>query len=152
MKLDRTKTEAQQNRPGCESTSNFRSPNFMPKWTKQDRHREHKALTAVSGLLFYDTSGKTAERGLFLPALSYILYMLGRTILYELSFKDTQKKNFSKQVLCPIKLPLRPTCINAVPILINLFKSLTKYVEYLTELLYNYIKDRSTSITQFILN
>ena len=78
--------------------------------------------------------------------------MFGRTILYELSFKDTQKKNFSKRVLLPIKLTLRPTYINAMPILTNLFKSLTKYVDYLAELLYNYIKDRSTSVTQFIFN
>ena len=123
------RTDARHNKikveQGCESTSNFRSPNFMPKWTKQDYHREHKVFTAVSGLVFYDTSGKTAETH-FLHMFSALSYMHGRTILYELSFKDTQKKNFSKQVLCPIKLPLRPTCINTVSILTNLFKKFNK--------------------------
>ena len=91
---------------------------------------------------YFTTHPVRRHNGLFLPALSYILYMFGRTILYELSFKDTQKKNFSKQVLCPIKLPLRLTCTDTVSILTNLFKSLTKYVEYFTKLLYNYINNR----------
>ena len=89
---------------------------------------------------YFTTHPVRRQKRIFcLHMFSALSYMHGRTILYELSFKDTQKKNFSKQVLCPIKLPLRPTCINTVSILINLFKSLTKYVEYFTKLLYNYI-------------